>query len=128
MYFEGNSLTRIAQLLGRPRDYVSRCFHSDAGRMAQARYRREREELRERAIYAAQGALDEIIRLATSGTSEAVRRLAAKDILDLAELAPKSAGVTFHVSDEAIARLCNVLREAGGAEPQVIDVTESSGA
>jgi len=99
-------------------EYVARTFHSDEGRIEQAKYKRNRaelrDEIRDRATYAAQGALDEIIRLSSSGTSEAVRRLASKDLLDIAEVGPAQVikgGTVVNIGDDALAKMCEVMRE-----------------
>lgn len=137
MYFEGYSLTRISQLINRTIEYTSKCFHSDEGRIEQTKYKRNRQELREeirdRATYAAQGALDEIIRLSSSGTSEAVRRLASKDLLDIAEVGPAQVikgGTVVNIGDEALAKMCEVMRELTAptvdAETLPLHVTSSS--
>lgn len=118
MYFQGYSLTRIGEMINRPIEYVTRTFHSDDGRIEQAKYKRQRaelrDEIRDRATYAAQGALDEIIKLSSSGASEAVRRLASKDILDIAEVGPAQVvrgGTVVNIGDEALSRMCEVMRE-----------------
>lgn len=118
LYLEGNSFTRIAELLNRPVEYVSRSFHSDVGQAAYRTHLKQaseiRQELKDRAVFAAQAALDQIIALSQNASSEAVRRLAAKDVLDAAEIVPKTptGGMkTLIIGDEAIARLCSVINE-----------------
>jgi len=118
LYMEGNSLQRVAEILNREINYVSRAFHSEQGRAAYATYQHDRrvirEEIRDRATYAAQGALDEIIKLSQFGTTENVRRLASKDILEMADVGPQQAargGTVFNIGDDAIQHMCRVMQE-----------------
>jgi hypothetical protein len=88
LYLEGHSFRKIAARLGRNRWYVSNVFYSPLGQREVARYKTSRESLAEQlndnVLYAAQRALDEIIALASSAQSEAVRLKASECIVDKA--------------------------------------------
>lgn len=116
LYFDGLTLTKIARMLGRGVDYVSRVFHSPRGRMlvlAQKRDRKElTEELQDRVAYAAQQALDNIIELANNAASEAVRLNASGKLLE--EALPKQRtglAVQVNIGDDAINNALNALAE-----------------
>jgi hypothetical protein len=120
LYFEGLSLTAIARRMGRPTEYVSRVFHSPAGEVEVAKRKVARatlqEELSDRITYAAQNALDEIISLSQNAESEAVRRLAAKDIVDKSlEIAGvgrnNGTRVQVNIGDDAMSLAMNTMRE-----------------
>ena len=121
LYFEGLSLSAIGRRMGRPVEYVSRIFHSNVGTMEVLKIKKSRSELQEqlqdRITYAAQNALDEIISLSTNADSEAVRRLAAKDIVDKSlEIAgvtgrAKGAQIQVNIGDDAMALAMNVMKE-----------------
>jgi len=121
LYFEGLSLSAIARRMGRPVEYISRIFHSNVGAMEVLKVKKSRTELQEqlqdRITYAAQSALDEIISLSTNAESEAVRRLAAKDIvdksLDIAGVTGRAKGaqIQVNIGDDAMALALNVMRE-----------------
>jgi hypothetical protein len=121
LYFEGLSLSAIGRRLGRPTEYVSRVFHSQCGDVEVLKQKNTRsklqEELQDRITYAAGAALDEIISLSQNADSEAVRRLAAKDLLDksldIAGVGQRDRGVKVQVNigDDAMALAMNVMRE-----------------
>ena len=120
LYFEGISLSGIARRMGRPVEYISRVFHSPAGEVEIAKRKQARatlqEELQDRITYAAQSALDEIIHLSENAQSEAVRRLAAKDLveksLDISGVGQrKGTQIQVNIGDEAIAFAMTVMRE-----------------
>lgn len=120
LYFEGLSLSAIARRMGRPVEYVSRVFHSPAGEVEIAKRKTARatlqEELSDRITYAAQNALDEIIHLSQNAESEAVRRLAAKDIvdksLDIAGVGrDRGTRVQVNIGDDAMALAMSTMRE-----------------
>lgn len=116
LYFDGLTLTKIARMLGRSIDYVSRVFHSPRGRMLVLSQKKDRqqltEELQDRVAYAAQQALDNIIELANNAASEAVRLNASGKILD--EALPKQrfgSAVQVNIGDDAIATALRALDE-----------------
>lgn len=121
LYFEGLSLSAIARRLGRPVEYVSRVFHSQVGEVEILKIKKTRSELQEqlndRITYAASAALDEIIALSQNADSEAVRRLAAKDIVDksleIAGVGVRDRGtrVQVNIGDDAMALAMNVMKE-----------------
>lgn len=120
LYFEGLSLSAIARRMGRPVEYVSRVFHSPAGEVEIAKRKKARatlqEELTDRITYAAQSALDEIIHLSQNAESEAVRRLAAKDIvdksLDIAGVGrDKGTRIQVNIGDDAMALALSTMKE-----------------
>lgn len=117
LYFDGYTLTKVGEMLGRPASWVSSVFHSPVGKLVQQRLKRTRNELaaqiQERVAYAAQGALDEIITLAQGADSEAVRLHAAQDLVDRSGAgAPVARGgiqVTIHA--DAMALAVQAIRE-----------------
>jgi hypothetical protein len=120
LYFEGLSLSAISRRMGRPVEYVSRVFHSPAGEVEITKRKKARaslqEELTDRITFAAQNALDEIINLSQNADSEAVRRLAAKDIVDKSlEIAGvgvnKGTRIQVNIGDDAMALALNTMRE-----------------
>jgi hypothetical protein len=120
LYFEGLSLSAIGRRLGRPVEYVSRIFHSQVGEVEVLKQKKTRAELQEqisdRITYAAGYALDEIISLSQNAESEAVRRLAAKDIVDKSlEIAgvgaKRGTQIQVNIGDDAMALAMNVMRE-----------------
>jgi hypothetical protein len=121
LYFEGLSLSAIGRRLGRPTEYVSRVFHSQVGDVEVLKQKKSRaqlqEQLSDRITYAASAALDEIIHLSQNADSEAVRRLAAKDIVDksleIAGVGIRDRGtrVQVNIGDDAMALAMNVMRE-----------------
>jgi hypothetical protein len=120
LYFEGLSLSAIGRRLGRPTEYVSRVFHSQVGDVEVLKQKKTRaqlqEQLSDRITYAASFALDEIISLSQNAESEAVRRLAAKDLVDKSmEIAGvgvrHGTQVQVNIGDDAMALAMNVMRE-----------------
>jgi len=120
LYFEGLSLTAIARRMGRPVETVSRTFHSQVGDVEVLKQKKSRaqlqEQLSDRITYAAGFALDEIISLSRDAESEAVRRLAAKDIVDKSlEIAGvgqrRGTQIQVNIGDDAMALAMNVMRE-----------------
>jgi len=120
LYFEGLSLTAIARRLGRPKEQISAVFHSAVGQVEVIKQKKSRAELQEqisdRITYAAGFALDEIISLSQNAESEAVRRLAAKDLVDKSlEIAGvgqrKGSQIQVNIGDDAMALAMNVMRE-----------------
>jgi len=116
LYFDGITLTKIARMLGRSIDYVSRVFHSPRGRMLVLAQKKDRnqlvEELQDRIAYAAQQALDNIIELANNAASEAIKLNANERLLD--EALPKQrigAAVQVNIGDDAIATALRALDE-----------------
>ena len=116
LYFDGLTLTKIARMLGRSIDYVSRVFHSPRGRMLVLSQKKDRqqltEELQDRVAYAAQQALDNIIELANNAASEAIRLNANERLLD--EALPKQrlgAAVQINIGDDVIATALRALDE-----------------
>jgi AraC-like DNA-binding protein len=123
LYFDGLTLTKIARMLGRSIDYVSRVFHSPRGRMLVLAQKKERhvlvEELQDRVAYAAQQALDNIIELANNAASEAIRLNANERILD--DAMPKQrigAAVQINIGDDVIATALRALDEVARREAQ----------
>jgi hypothetical protein len=132
LYFEGLSLSAIARRMGRPIEYVSRVFHSPQGEVEVLKRKKARaslqDELSDRITYAAQSALDEIINLSQNAESEAVRRLAAKDIVEKSlEIAgvgrSKGNMVQVNIGDEALLAAMNVMREIN-VSPQQEKIAE----
>ena len=127
LYFDGLSLSKIAQMLGRSIDFVSRVFHSPRGKLMVNQKKRSRdtlaEQLQDRVAYAAQNALDNIITLANQAGSEAVKLRANEYIVDTA-LPQKANGVGLQVNigDDAIALALRALQEVDNAPKEVIDV------
>jgi predicted transcriptional regulator len=116
LYFDGLTLTKIARMLGRSIDYVSRVFHSPRGRMLVLSQKKDRqqltEELQDRIAYAAQQALDNIIELANNAASEAIRLNANERLLN--EALPKQkigAVVQVNIGDDIIANALRALDE-----------------
>jgi len=116
LYFDGLTLTKIARMLGRSIDYVSRVFHSPRGRMLVLSQKKDRqqltEELQDRIAYAAQNALDNIIELANNAASEAVRLSANERVLD--DALPRQrvgAAVQINIGDDVIATALRALDE-----------------
>lgn len=121
LYFDGLTLTKIARMLGRSIDYVSRVFHSPRGRMLVLGQKRDRqqltEELQDRIAYAAQQALDNIIELANNAASEAIKLNANERILD--EALPKQRTgqmVQVNIGDDIIAVALRALDEVRNRE------------
>jgi len=128
LYFDGLSLSKIAQMLGRPVEYVSRVFHSPKGKMLVNQQKRTRQELaseiQDRVAYAAQGALDKIIELAQCASSEAVALRASETLLDKALPQPaRGAAVQVNIGDEAIDLAVRALREVDSYRPPAIEIT-----
>lgn len=116
LYFDGLTLTKIARMIGRSVDYVSRVFHSPRGRMLVVGQKKDRaqlvEELQDRIAYSAQQALDNIIELANNAASEAVRLNASGRLLE--EALPKQrvgTAVQVNIGDDAIATALRALEE-----------------
>lgn len=116
LYFDGLTLTKIARMLGRSIDYVSRVFHSPRGRMLVLSQKKDRqqltEELQDRIAYAAQNALDNIIELANNAASEAIRLNANERLLD--DALPRQRGgtaVQINIGDDVIATALRALDE-----------------
>jgi predicted transcriptional regulator len=121
LYFDGLTLTKIARMLGRSIDYVSRVFHSPRGRMLVLAQKKDRsqlvEELQDRVAYAAQQALDNIIELANNAASEAIRLNANERILD--DAMPKQRGgaaIQINIGDDVIATALRALDEVARRE------------
>lgn len=121
LYFDGLTLTKIARMLGRSIDYVSRVFHSPRGRMLVLSQKKDRmqltEELQDRIAYAAQQALDNIIDLANNAASEAIKLNANERILD--EALPKQrtgAAIQVNIGDDIIAAALRALDEVSRRE------------
>lgn len=131
LYFDGLSLSKIAVMLGRPVEYVSRVFHSPQGRLLVNQQKRTRQqlasEIQDRVAYAAQGALDKIIELAQTSTSDAVALRASETLLDKALPQPsRVAAVQVNIGDEAIDLAVRALREVDGYRPkEVVDVSNT---
>jgi len=121
LYFDGISLSKVSQMMGRSLDYVSRVFHSPRGRLLVNEKKRSRdslaEQLQERMAYAAQQSLDNIIALANGAGSEAVKLRANEYVTDKAlPAAPRGAVVQVNIGDDAIQLALQALAEIDAAE------------
>lgn len=117
LYFDGLTLSKIARMLGRSIDYVSRVFHSPRGQQIVRLRKRERnelaEELQDRVAYAAQASLDNIIAIANAESgSESVRLRANEYIVDRAmPVQARGAAVQVNIGDGAIELAMAALKE-----------------